>query len=108
MLVAIICSSASTFKAILKAYIPKLWSSSQPSNPPNVNQGYDRSNDGRFSMKPYGASPLHKSDSNRKYGVTNLTNLTNLTVIEDESEEVMVTNSAPKVPAFQAKERNNP
>ncbi|KAJ4403786.1 hypothetical protein N0V91_006299 [Didymella pomorum] len=38
---AIICSSASTFKAIIKTYLPKFWGSSQRSGPPNVNNGYD-------------------------------------------------------------------
>jgi hypothetical protein len=65
-------------------------------------------------MKPYGASSSHKSDSNRKYGVadltnlTNLTTLTNLTVIENESEEAMVTDPAKNVASFTAKERNSP
>ncbi|KAF9696675.1 hypothetical protein EKO04_005531 [Ascochyta lentis] len=81
--VAIICSSASTFKAILKTYLPKFWNTSQGSIPQNANQGYDRSNNGRFSMKPYGASS-NKSESNRKYGVTDLT------IIENECEEAIV------------------
>ena len=59
-------------------------------------------------MKPYGASSSHKSDSNRKYGIADLTNLTNITVLENESEEVMMTDPTRKVAAFTAKDRDNP
>lgn len=71
---------------MLKIYLPKFWSSSQRSNPQNPNQGYDRSNNGQFSMKPYGASSSSKSASNRKYGFTDLT------IVENESEEAIVPN----------------
>jgi hypothetical protein len=59
-------------------------------------------------MRPHGASSSHKSDSNRKYGVTNLTNLTNFTVVESESDEAIVTDPTQKVAAFTAKERDSP
>lgn len=78
----IICSSASTFKALLKTYLPKLWNTSQRSTPQQV-QRYDRSNNRQVSMKPYGASS-NKSQGHRKYGVTDLT------IIGNESEEAIV------------------
>jgi hypothetical protein len=90
-ILAIICSSASTFKAMLKTYLPKFWGSSQRCTPQNANDGYDRSNSGQFAMKPYGASSSNKSESNRKYGVKDLT------IIENESEEAIVPESAKHV-----------
>jgi hypothetical protein len=42
-------------------------------------------------MKPYGASSSNKSESNRKYGVTDLT------IIENESEEAIVLESTKQV-----------
>ncbi|KAH6644143.1 hypothetical protein C7974DRAFT_15389 [Boeremia exigua] len=88
---AIICSSASTFKALLKTYLPRFWGSSQRSAPEDADHSYDRSDNGRFSMKPHGTSSSTKSHSNRKYGVTDLTN------IENESEEAIVTNANAQV-----------
>lgn len=79
--IAIICSSASTFKALLKTYLPKVWGSSQgPSSNPRL--GYDKSQSGQFVMKPFGASS-NNSNSNRKYGVSD-------TGIGDDSEEAII------------------
>jgi len=82
---AIICSSASTFKAILKTYLPKVWGSygsrGASSNPRHQ---YDQSHSGQFNMKPFGASSSNKSHSNRKYGISDLTEIGN------DSEEAIV------------------
>jgi hypothetical protein len=83
--IAIICSSASTFKALLRTYLPKIWGSAGsrggPSGEPR--HEYDQSHSGQFVMKPFGASS-NKSHSNRKYGVSDLTEIGN------DSEEAIV------------------
>ncbi|KAF2684220.1 hypothetical protein K458DRAFT_303568 [Lentithecium fluviatile CBS 122367] len=82
---AIICSSASTFKALLKTYLPKIWGSYGSRGGPSGNprHQYDQSHSGQFVMKPFGASS-NKSQSNRKYGVSDLTEIGN------DSEEAIV------------------
>jgi hypothetical protein len=82
---AIICSSASTFKAILKTYLPKVWGSYGSQGPSgNPRHQYDQSRSGQFVMKPFGASSSNKSNSNRKYGISDLTEIGN------DSEEAIV------------------
>jgi hypothetical protein len=83
---AIICSSASTFKAILKTYLPKVWGSygSQGPSASHPRHQYNQSHSGQFVMKPFGAGSSNKSHSNRKYGVSDLTEIGN------ESEEAIV------------------
>ncbi|KAF1949391.1 hypothetical protein CC80DRAFT_598979 [Byssothecium circinans] len=70
---------ASTFKAILKTYLPKVWGSSQELSDDPRNDSH-----GKFVvMKPYGGSS-NKSHSNRKYGISDPTE------IENDSEEAIV------------------
>jgi hypothetical protein len=85
MSTAIICSSASTFKVLLKSYLPRIWSSAgSRSKASGASRApYDRSYRGRFEMKPFDALS-NKSISNRKYGVEGLT------VIGNESEEAIM------------------
>ncbi|PVH95164.1 hypothetical protein DM02DRAFT_660418 [Periconia macrospinosa] len=84
---AIICGSASTFKALLKTYLPKIWGSSDGSNV-QARHGYNGFCSGQFVMAPYGGPSLNKSHSNRKYGVGDITEIGN------ESEEHIVSNRA--------------
>lgn len=85
MPLAIICNSASTFKALLKTYLPKIWGSYGSRGGPSDNprHQYNQSHSGQFGMKPFGASS-EKSYSNRKYGVIDLTEIGN------NSEEAIV------------------
>ncbi|CAO2649750.1 Nn.00g010420.m01.CDS01 [Neocucurbitaria sp. VM-36] len=86
---AIICSSASTFKALLKTYLPRIWGSSGSRGGPSIeprNQ-YDQSQSGVFVMKPFGTSS-DKSISNRKYGISGLTE------IDNDSEEAIITSES--------------
>ncbi|KAI4638641.1 hypothetical protein J4E93_009942 [Alternaria ventricosa] len=82
---AIICSSASTFKVLIKTYLPRVWSSAgshdKASGTPRAQS--DRSYSSRFELKRFGTSS-NKSNSNRKYGIEGLTDLGN------ESEEAIV------------------
>ncbi|KAI4950303.1 hypothetical protein J4E91_004960 [Alternaria rosae] len=82
---AIICSSASTFKVLIKTYLPKVWSSAgshdKASGTPRAQS--DRSHGSKFELKRFGTSS-NKSSSNRKYGIEGLTE------IENESEEAIV------------------
>ncbi|KAI4940270.1 hypothetical protein J4E86_011075 [Alternaria arbusti] len=82
---AIICSSASTFKVLIKTYLPRVWSSagSHDKASSTLRAQSDRSYSSRFEMKRFGISS-NKSNSNRKYGIEGLTDLGN------ESEEAIV------------------
>ncbi|RYO17702.1 hypothetical protein AA0121_g5550 [Alternaria tenuissima] len=82
---AIICSTASTFKVLLKTYLPKIWSSagSHKKSSSGPRALYSRSHSGQFEMKPF-RGITNKSISNRKYGVEGLTE------IENESEEAIM------------------
>ncbi|KAG9187114.1 hypothetical protein G6011_04985 [Alternaria panax] len=80
-----IMNSASTFKVLLKTYIPKIWSSagSRENGSSKSRAQYDRSHTGQFEMRPFGGIS-NKSMSNRKYGVEGLTEIAN------ESEEAII------------------
>ena len=85
MIVAIICSTASTFKVLLKTHLPKIWNSAggheKGSSEPQAR--YNKSHSGQFEMRPFGGVS-NKSISNRKYGVEGLTEIGN------ESEEAIM------------------
>ncbi|KAL1801157.1 hypothetical protein ACET3X_001499 [Alternaria dauci] len=83
---AIICSTASTFKVLLKTYLPKIWNSAgshEKSSSSRRRAQYDRSHSGQFEMGSLGGI-CNKSISNRKYGVVGLTEIGN------ESEEAIM------------------
>lgn len=83
--VAIICGCASTFKIVLRTYLPRLWGSSMGSSAETPRHQYNQSHSGQFAMQPYGTNASKKSTSNRKYGLSDLTTLGN------DSEEHIVT-----------------
>ncbi|KAF7565850.1 hypothetical protein PtrM4_052840 [Pyrenophora tritici-repentis] len=94
---AIICSSASTLKILVKTYIPRVWNSSihasrsrshsngrhvfMQSN--NTSTRHKRSGSKEYSTKPCSAGS-EKELSERKYGFDGLTEM------ENESEEAIV------------------
>ncbi|KAH8881991.1 hypothetical protein GQ53DRAFT_886317 [Thozetella sp. PMI_491] len=78
---ALICGSASTFKTLMRAYLPKLWGS-KLSNGASSHQ-YDQSHSGDFAMKTFGQQQS-RSTRNGKRG------LHDLTVNDGSSEEAIV------------------
>ena len=85
MIVAIICSTTSTFKVLLKTHLPKMWSSAggHEKGPSKPHARYNESHSGQFEMRPFGGVS-NKSISNRKYGIEGLTEIGN------ESEEAVM------------------
>lgn len=82
---AIICNSASTFRAILTTYIPKLWGSSPSrSGYSNYRDPKEQSREDAIALKP-SRGLVHKSLSNRMYGITDVTEIGN------GSEEAIIT-----------------
>ncbi|KAF2179061.1 hypothetical protein K469DRAFT_694975 [Zopfia rhizophila CBS 207.26] len=80
---AIICGSASTFKALLKTYLPRLWGSSRRGGSNTPRHQHNQSGSGQFAMKPYRLSP-QKSNTHRKYGISGIT------TVEYGSQEAIV------------------
>ncbi|KAK9778499.1 putative Integral membrane protein [Seiridium cardinale] len=78
---AIICGSASTFKILVKAYLPKFWGSSWRSTADAQRHQYHQSNNGDFPMKSF---PSNKSRPNSDRG------LHVVTITENGSKEAIV------------------
>jgi hypothetical protein len=81
---AIVCSSASSFKAILKVYMPRFWNASHSSEIQDADHDHNPSTTGRFVIRSYKVSSKKTTDD-RKYGFNNITTVGN------ESEEAIVT-----------------
>ncbi|KAK6066307.1 integral membrane protein [Seiridium cupressi] len=78
---AIICGSASTFKILVNAYLPKFWGSSWRSTADAQRHQYHQSHNGDFPMKSF---PWNKSRLNSDRG------LHVVTITENGSKEAIV------------------